>query len=52
MSDVLTQAEEACDLARRAFAAEDVVTGIAAIALAAQLVYLARIWDVPEREPS
>ena len=36
MADVLTQAEEACELAGR-FAAGDLVVGIAAIQLAAQL---------------
>jgi hypothetical protein len=45
MSDPLAQAQEAADLARRAFDAGDLVTGIAALTLAAQLVQLARIWE-------
>ena len=50
MADVLTQAEEACELAREAFAAGDLVVGIAAIQLAAQLLQLARIWDGGETQ--
>jgi hypothetical protein len=45
VSDVLTQAREATELARQAFAAGDLVAGIAAIQLAAQLVQLARIQE-------
>ena len=40
---ILEQAEEAASLAKDAFATGDLVTGIAAIQLAAQLVQLARI---------
>ena len=40
---VLDQAEEAAALAKDAFATGDLVTGIAALQLAAQLVQLARI---------
>jgi hypothetical protein len=50
MADPLTKAEEACEIARAAFAAGDLVTGIAAITVAAQLVELARIfeaWRIP-----
>jgi hypothetical protein len=39
------QADEAAELARQAFAAGDMVTGIAAIVLAAQLLQLARLWQ-------
>jgi len=42
---VLEQAEEASELARKFFAAGDMVGGIAAIQLAAQLVQLARIQE-------
>ena len=42
---VLQQAEEASELAGRLFAAGDMVGGIAAIQLAAQLVQLARIQE-------
>lgn len=45
VTDVLTQANEAAEIARQAFAAGDLVTGIAAIQLAAQLVQLARIFE-------
>jgi hypothetical protein len=45
MSDVLKQSSAAAELAREAFAAGDLVTGIAALQLAAQLVRLARIWE-------
>lgn len=41
----LQQAQEATDLARQAFASGDIVYGIAAITLAAQLVQLARICE-------
>lgn len=41
----LQQAEEASELARTSFAAGDVIGGIAAIQLAAQLVQLARIQE-------
>lgn len=41
----LQQADEAAALARQAFANGDLVAGIAAISLAAQLVQLARIWE-------
>jgi hypothetical protein len=43
--NALSQAREACNLAREAFASGDQVTGIAAITLAAQLVQLARLWQ-------
>ena len=43
--NALSQAREACNLAREAFASGDQVTGIAAISLAAQLVQLARLWQ-------
>jgi len=42
----LEQAKEASDLAEKAFAAGDIVTGIAAISLAAQLVQLAKLHSV------
>ena len=42
---ILDQAQEAAELAREAFAMGDLVTGIAAITLAAQLVQLARILE-------
>jgi hypothetical protein len=42
---VLDQAGEAADIARGAFAAGDLVLGIAAITTAAQLLQLARIWE-------
>lgn len=45
MSKLLEQSGEAAAVAREAFAAGDVVTGIAAIQLAAQLVQLARLLD-------
>ena len=45
MSKLLEQSEAASEVAREAFAAGDVVTGIAAIQLAAQLVQLARLLD-------
>lgn len=45
VTDILTQASEAAELARRAFTSGDLVTGIAAIQLAAQLVQLARIQE-------
>lgn len=48
----LDQAEEAADLARQAFASGDLVIGIAAITLAAQLVQLARIRESWPREAS
>ena len=41
----LEQASEATEIARAAFEAGDLVTGIAAITLAAQLVQLAKIWS-------
>lgn len=41
----LQQAEEASELARKSFAVGDMVGGIAAITLAAQLVQLARIQE-------
>jgi hypothetical protein len=44
-NNAISQAREACNLAREAFAAGDQVTGIAAITLAAQLVQLARLWQ-------
>jgi hypothetical protein len=40
---ILDQAKEATDLARDAFAMGDLVTGIAALQMAAQLVQIARI---------
>ena len=43
--NVLQQAEEASELARKSFAAGDMVGGIAAIQLAAQLVQLARMQE-------
>lgn len=49
MADVkalLAQADEACEIARQALASEDLVTGFAAIILAAQLVQLAHIFEV------
>lgn len=45
---LLHQASEAAEVARQAFAAGDMVTGIAAITLAAQLVQLARALTTPE----
>jgi hypothetical protein len=47
MSKLLEQSDAAADVAREAFAAGDVVTGIAAIQLAAQLLQLARLLDAP-----
>jgi hypothetical protein len=41
----LQQASEATEIAREAFAAGDVVVGVAALSLAAQLLQLARIWE-------
>ena len=41
----LDRAQKAAELAREAFATGDLVTGIAAIMLAAQLVQLARILE-------
>lgn len=41
----LQQAEEATEISRSAFAAGDLVTGIAAAQLAAQLIQLARIQE-------
>ena len=46
MPDILTQAHEAAEVSREAFAAGDLVTGIAALQLAAQLVQLARIFEM------
>jgi hypothetical protein len=43
MSKILDQSDAAAEVAREAFAAGDVVTGIAAIQLAAQLVQIARL---------
>lgn len=52
--EMLRQAKEATDLAERAFASGDKVTGIAAVALASDLVLLARLCQLlpppPERE--
>lgn len=45
------RANDAADLAYRAFAAGDTVTGIAALALAAQLVQLAKSKVGWRREP-
>jgi hypothetical protein len=45
MTTLLKQIDEAAQLAREAFATGDLVTGIAAITLAAQLLQLARIQD-------
>jgi hypothetical protein len=45
MTAILTQANEAAEVARDAFAAGDLVTSIAALQLAAQLVQLARIFE-------
>lgn len=45
MRRLLDQSEAAAKLANEAFAAGDVVTGIAAIKLAAQLVQIARLLD-------
>ena len=45
MSKLLDQADQATEVARAAFDAGDVATGIAAIQLAAQLVQLARLLD-------
>lgn len=45
MSKLLEQSDAAAEIAREAFAAGDVVTGIAAIKLAAELVQLARLLD-------
>ena len=42
---LLEKADEASMVALEAFAAGDMVTGIAAIQLAAQLLQLARIWE-------
>lgn len=47
----LQQAKEAADLAQDAFANGDLVTGIAAISLAGQLLQLARIW-APDGAPA
>jgi hypothetical protein len=43
MSRILEQADEAAEVARLAFDAGDLATGIAAISLASQLVQLARL---------
>ena len=43
MSKLLEQSSQAAEVAREAFAAGDIATGIAAIQLAAQLVQLARL---------
>jgi hypothetical protein len=40
---LLRQSDDAAEIARNAFAAGDLATGIAAIQLAAQLVQLARL---------
>lgn len=45
MKRLLEQSEAAANVANEAFAAGDVVTGIAAIKLAAQLVQIARLLD-------
>ena len=51
MSNLLKQSDAAAEVARKAFAAGDLVTGIAAVQLAAQLVQLARLKeDREERE--
>ena len=50
MSKLLDQCDEATELARVAFAAGDLVTGIAATQLAAQLVQLARLFERPNSE--
>ena len=42
---LLEQSDAAAEIAKQAFAAGDMVTGIAAIQLAAQLVQLARLLD-------
>jgi hypothetical protein len=47
----LSQAKEAAEIARQAFAAGDLVTGIAAITLAAQLVQLAKIFRSMRIDP-
>jgi hypothetical protein len=44
---LLDQAEEATGVAREAFASGDLVVGIAAIQLAAQLLQLARLLPQP-----
>jgi hypothetical protein len=48
MSRLLEQSDKAAEVARMAFDAGDVVTGIAAIQLAAQLVQLARLFTQTE----
>jgi len=45
VTNVLAQASEAAEVARQAFEAGDLVTGIAALQLAAQLLQLARIYE-------
>lgn len=48
MSKITEQFDAAAELSRRAFAAGDVVTGIAAVKLAAQLVQIMRLLDPAE----
>lgn len=45
VATLVTQIDEANELAKAAFAAGDRVTGAAALVLAAQLLQLARIWE-------
>ena len=47
MSKLAEQIDEAAEISSRAFAAGDVVTGIAAIQLAAQLVQIMRFLEKP-----
>ena len=47
MSKLAEQLDAATEISRQAFAAGDVVTGIAAIQLAAQLVQIMRFLDKP-----
>jgi hypothetical protein len=51
MSRLLEQSDKAAEVARMAFDAGDVVTGIAAIQLAAQLVQLARLFTQTDPSP-
>jgi hypothetical protein len=44
-AEILLKAEAANELAKQAFADGDLVTGLAAISLAGQLVQLAKLWQ-------
>lgn len=51
MSKLAEQFDAAAEISRQAFAAGDVVTGIAAIRLAAQLVQIMRLLDPSKTVP-